>query len=214
MIKTAVFEQHSGVYTCIARDSHQSVSSSEYLDVWCRFNCCMYARTVKLQVITVTRLCMQAISFVQFPLLQLEHQGNNVVEELDSIILHCSFSANPKPLISWLKRAPDGLIRIVSSSRISVSLDYDNNTKLGVSMLTIAESVEQDAGVYICEASNVVPTISVEAAEWNVTVVGMCNDDIVDWLVCLVRGKGWATSLVRMQFWQLFSSSFFVYALL
>ena len=99
--------------------------------------------------------------------------GNSVVEELDSIFLQCSFSANPRPLISWLKRAPDGLIRIVSSSRISVSLDYDNNTKLGVSMLTITDSVEQDAGVYICEANNIVPTVSVEAAEWNVTVEGI-----------------------------------------
>ena len=38
LIRTAVFERHSGVYTCMARDSHQSVSSSEYLDVWCRFS--------------------------------------------------------------------------------------------------------------------------------------------------------------------------------
>ena len=104
---------------------------------------------------------------------ELSISGSRDAEELGTISLQCTVSANPQPEIAWLKRSTDGgLIHVVNSSRISISFDYTSEDRIGVSTLELSRVTGHDDGEYVCEASNGLPTTSPIALEWPVAVAG------------------------------------------
>lgn len=103
---------------------------------------------------------------------ELSISGNSGAEELGTVSLHCTVSANPRPDIVWLKRSTGGLIHVVNSSRISFSIDYDSENRVGVSTLTVSSVTGHDGGEYVCKASNGLLTTSPVALEWDVAVTG------------------------------------------
>ena len=96
------------------------------------------------------------------------NQMNYTVDEGNSVIFECTATGIPAPEVTWLR---DGVelnsaseLRITfgaASDRIAVSRD-DGETVLEVTRnLTLANTVDEDSGSYVCMATN---------------VAGKCND--------------------------------------
>ena len=74
--------------------------------------------------------------------------------ELQRVILSCHVSANPKPVVRWLKRTAEQIQILTNSSRVLVTTNQEGNAFSYRSTVLIRSSLSIDSGEYMCEAEN------------------------------------------------------------
>ena len=79
---------------------------------------------------------------------------NTTTMELQRVILSCHVSANPKPVVRWLKRTAEQIQVLTNSSRVLVTTDREGNAFSYRSTVLIRSSLSIDSGEYVCEAEN------------------------------------------------------------
>lgn len=112
---------------------------------------------------TLSTSCQVKIKFKSYPLLNLEEETEpKFLNELETetrvmdgqeVCLTCVCSAKPEPEIKWLKSSHENLnlfLPVVYTSDVKPS--FDSTT--GKCTLKINDTYPQDAGTYICVASN------------------------------------------------------------
>ena len=105
-------------------------------------------------------------------------QMSYTVDEGNSVIFECTATGIPAPEITWLK---DGVeLNSISDPRITFGfasdpMDFsrdDGETVLGVTRnLTLANTVDEDSGSYVCMATNIAGN---DNDTFEVIVQGMC----------------------------------------
>ena len=117
----------------------------------------------------------------QFIILQLiivipssiDLNGMEIFDELSNISLQCTVTANPFPLIVWLRRNEDMVTEIIEIGRTSI-INHSSfqNTIITTSTLLIQRAQSSDQGEYICEASNEV-TQRILVANKTIAITGI-----------------------------------------
>ena len=79
---------------------------------------------------------------------------NTTTMELQRVILSCHVSANPKPVVRWLKRTAEQIQVLTNSSRVLVTTDREGNAFSYRSTVLIRSILSIDSGEYMCEAEN------------------------------------------------------------
>ena len=79
-------------------------------------------------------------------------QDETVAEDSINVTFKCSASSNPSPTLSWLK---DGIA--INQNYTGILLSDDNQ------IITIGKVQRSDAGVYVCNATNKIASVSVSA---------------------------------------------------
>ena len=90
------------------------------------------------------------------PTQHIQGSSNNP-NELDTLTLECSVTANPPANITWLFRTTNGVKSVLATSRRDISHHYEANDSSGPvsqSILVIRDVIQIDSGQYICEASS------------------------------------------------------------
>ncbi|GBN78554.1 Twitchin [Araneus ventricosus] len=80
----------------------------------------------------------------------IQSLGDRTVQDGEQVTLKCTVSGDPEPQVEWTKNG-----KILHSSK-EISLKY----KQGIATLTIEEVYPEDAGEYICKATNSMGTVS------------------------------------------------------
>ena len=83
----------------------------------------------------------------------------------DAIMLTCTASANPTPMVTWWRNG----LRLISSERVEITI-MALETSMASSTLTIQGLELADDGVYVCIASNPAGTVNINT---SVTVQGI-----------------------------------------
>ena len=79
---------------------------------------------------------------------------NTTTIELQRVILSCHVSANPKPVVRWLKRTAEQIQVLTNSSRVLVTTNREGNAFSYRSTVLIRSTLSIDSGEYMCEAEN------------------------------------------------------------
>ncbi|GFT55266.1 myosin light chain kinase, smooth muscle [Nephila pilipes] len=93
----------------------------------------------------------------------LQSLGDRTVQDGESVTLKCTISGDPEPQVEWTKNGD-----VVHSSK-EISLKY----KSGIATLTIEEVYPEDAGEYVCKATNSIGTVSSKS---KLQVLGKSKD--------------------------------------
>ena len=83
--------------------------------------------------------------------------SSNFPEELDTLTIECTVTANPPGNITWLIRTTDGIKNVLATSKRSISHHNEpsgSNGPLLRSTLIVRDVLETDSGQYVCEAAN------------------------------------------------------------
>ncbi|GFR08100.1 twitchin, partial [Trichonephila clavata] len=80
----------------------------------------------------------------------LQSLGDRTVQDGESVTLKCTISGDPEPQVEWTKNG-----KALHSSK-EISLKY----KTGVATLSIEEVYPEDAGEYVCKATNSIGEVS------------------------------------------------------
>ena len=100
--------------------------------------------------------------------------SSNVPNELDTLTLECTVTANPPANITWLFRTPDEVRNVLANSRRRISHSFEANGSNGPvsrSILVVRDIVQTDSGMYDCETTNAVSTETV-SVNFSVRVTG------------------------------------------
>ncbi|GFU14694.1 twitchin, partial [Nephila pilipes] len=93
----------------------------------------------------------------------LQSLGDRTVQDGESVTLKCTISGDPEPQVEWTKNGS-----ALHSSK-EISLKY----KSGIATLTIEEVYPEDAGEYVCKATNSIGTVSTKS---KLQVLGKSKD--------------------------------------
>ena len=103
----------------------------------------------------------------------IDLNGMEIFDELSNISLQCTVTANPSPLIVWLRRNEEMVTVIIEIGRTSIiNHSTFQNTIITTSTLLIQRAQSSDQGEYICEASNEV-TQRILVANKYIAITGM-----------------------------------------
>ena len=83
-----------------------------------------------------------------------EEAACNIPEELDTVTIECSVTANPPANIIWLKRTRKGIKKLISTLKTSIThqITFISRGPVTTSTLVISNVDTVDDGDYVCEA--------------------------------------------------------------
>ena len=81
--------------------------------------------------------------------------GGTFIRKLDSVVLTCRVHGFPAPAISWYWQRDEEMDVSLSSGNNTFIVDeYNSDTAIATSVLTITEALSTNGGQYVCEANN------------------------------------------------------------
>jgi len=103
---------------------------------------------------------------------------NQTVESTDTTTINCSATAKPRAEIQWMR---DGMVLSDNSTRITIDYDAQGDCIITrppsdcaiTSTLEITGTIPDDAGEYVCNATNPVGNV-LETASLIVNGIKMC----------------------------------------
>ena len=95
--------------------------------------------------------------------------NNTIVREGNTTTITCEALGYPIPTVIWSSIDGDLSDRVSLSDSISVPIGYGNVTRVSVN-LTITNARREDAGVYMCSASN-----EIGSDDSNVIITVQCK---------------------------------------